>query len=112
MYLVSKYADHVPLYRQAEIYSREGLDLDRSTLVGWVGATSELLDPLAEAIRLHVMSASKLHADDTPVPVLAPGNGKTRMGRLWTYVRDNLGMELPLVPPGDFGILIWPTSAV
>jgi transposase len=87
--LVSKYADHLPLYRQAEIYSREGLDLDRSTLAGWVGATSELLAPLVEAIRAHVMSASKLHADDTPVPVLAPGNGKTRIGRLWTYVRDD-----------------------
>jgi hypothetical protein len=87
--LVSKYADHVPLYRQSEIYSREGLDLDRSTLAGWVGATSELLAPLVEAIRAHVMSASKLHADDTPVPVLAPGNGRTRIGRLWTYVRDD-----------------------
>src|ERR1700678_2286853 len=87
--LVSKYADHVPLYRQSEIYSREGLDLDRSTLAGWVGATSELLAPLVEAVRAHVMSASKLHADDTPVPVLAPGNGKTRIGRLWTYVRDD-----------------------
>src|SRR5271170_3850996 len=87
--LVSKYADHLPLYRQSEIYAREGVDLDRSTLAGWVGATSELLAPLGEAVRDHVMSASKLHADDTPVPVLAPGNGKTRIGRLWTYVRDD-----------------------
>jgi transposase len=87
--LVSKYADHQPLYRQSEIYAREGVDLDRSTLAGWVGATSELLAPLVEAVRDHVMSASKLHADDTPVPVLAPGNGKTKTGRLWTYVRDD-----------------------
>jgi transposase len=87
--LVSKYADHQPLYRQSEIYAREGVDLDRSTLAGWVGAASELLVPLVEAIRVHVMSATKLHADDTPVPVLAPGNGKTRTGRLWTYVRDD-----------------------
>ncbi len=87
--LVSKYADHLPLYRQSEIYAREGVDLDRSTLAGWVGATSELLAPLVEAVRDHVMSASKLHADDTPVPVLAPGNGKTKTGRLWTYVRDD-----------------------
>jgi transposase len=87
--LVSKYADHLPLYRQSEIYAREGVDLDRSTLAGWVGATSELLDPLVEAVRLHVMSATKLHADDTPVPVLAPGNGRTKTGRLWTYVRDD-----------------------
>src|ERR1700731_1056920 len=87
--LVSKYADHQPLYRQSEIYAREGIDLDRSTLAGWVGATSELLAPLVEAVRDHVMSASKLHADDTPVPVLAPGNGRTKTGRLWTYVRDD-----------------------
>lgn len=78
--LVSKYADHQPLYRQAEMYAREGVDLDRSTLAGWVGATSQLRD--------HVLSAQKIHADDTPVPVLAPGNGKTKTGRLWTYVRD------------------------
>jgi len=87
--LVSKYADHQPLYRQSEIYAREGVDLDRSTLAGWVGATSELLAPLVEAVRDHVIAASKLHADDTPVPVLAPGNGKTKIGRLWTYVRDD-----------------------
>ena len=87
--LVSKYADHMPLYRQSEIYAREGVDLDRSTLAGWVGATSELLAPLVEAVRDHVLSATKLHADDTPVPVLAPGNGKTKTGRLWTYVRDD-----------------------
>ena len=87
--LVSKYADHQPLYRQSEIYAREGVDLDRSTLAGWVGATSELLTPLIEAVRDHVMAAGKLHADDTPVPVLAPGNGKTKTGRLWTYVRDD-----------------------
>jgi transposase len=69
--LVSKYADHMPLYRQSEIYAREGVDLERSTLAGWVGATSELLAPLIDAVRDHVMSATKLHADDTPVPVLA-----------------------------------------
>ena len=86
--LVSKYADHCPLFRQSEIYAREGIDLDRSTLAGWVGAASELLAPLVDALRRHVLSASKIHADDTPVPVLAPGNGKTKTGRLWTYVRD------------------------
>src|SRR5664279_4392689 len=87
--LVAKYADHLPLYRQSEIYAREGVDLDRSTLAGWVGATSELLAPLVEALRKYVMAADKLHGDDTPVPVLAPGNGKTKTGRLWTYVRDD-----------------------
>jgi transposase len=87
--LVSKYADHLPLYRQSEIYAREGVDLERSTLADWVGATSELLKPLHEALRRHVMNARKLHADDTPVPVLTPGQGKTKQGRLWTYVRDD-----------------------
>jgi transposase len=87
--LVSKYADHLPLYRQAEIYQREGIELERSTLAGWVGGASDALSPLVEAIRRHVMNTGKLHADDTPVPVLAPGNGKTKTGRVWTYVRDN-----------------------
>jgi transposase len=87
--LVSKFGDHLPLYRQSEIYAREGVDLGRSTLAGWVGAASELLAPLVEQIRRHVLAASKIHADDTPVPVLAPGNGKTKTARLWTYVRDD-----------------------
>jgi len=87
--LVSKFADHLPLYRQSQIYAREGVDLDRSTLAGWVGAASQLLAPLVDEIRKHVLAASKIHADDTPVPVLAPGNGKTKTGRLWTYVRDD-----------------------
>ena len=87
--LVSKYCDHLPLYRQSEIYERAGVELERSTLADWVGGSSQLLDPLVEALRGYVMAASKVHADDTPVPVLAPGNGKTKTGRLWTYVRDD-----------------------
>jgi len=87
--LVSKYADHLPLYRQSEIYARYGVELERSTLADWVGGTSELLDPLVETLRRYVMAAGKVHADDTPVPVLAPGNGRTKTGRLWTYVRDD-----------------------
>jgi len=87
--LVAKYCDHQPLYRQAEMYTREGVELERSTLADWVGGCSRLLEPLVEALHRHVMSAGKLHADDTPVPVLAPGNGKTKLGRLWTYVRDD-----------------------
>ncbi len=95
--LVSKYADHLPLYRQAQIYAREGVDLERSTLADWVGGASSLLSPLVEAIHKYVMRAEKLHADDTPVPVLAPGTGKTKTGRLWTYVRDDRpsGSETP-----------------
>jgi transposase len=87
--LVSKYADHLPLYRQSEIYARHGVELERSTLADWVGGSSQLLEPVIEGLRRYVMAASKLHADDTPVPVLAPGNGKTKTGRLWTYVRDD-----------------------
>jgi transposase len=87
--LVSKYCDHLPLYRQEEIYAREGVELERATLADWVGGASRLLAPLAEALRRHVLSATKLHGDDTPVPVLAPGLGKTKTGRLWTYVRDD-----------------------
>jgi transposase len=87
--LVSKYCDHLPLYRQSQIYARAGVELERSTLAEWVGGSSRLLAPLVEALRRHVMAADKLHADDTPVPVLAPGLGKTKTGRLWTYVRDD-----------------------
>ncbi|MGA9937108.1 MAG: IS66 family transposase [Candidatus Acidiferrales bacterium] len=87
--LVSKYCDHLPLYRQEEIYEREGVELDRATLADWVGGASGLLQPLVEALRHHVLSATKLHVDDTPVPVLAPGLGKTKLGRLWAYVRDD-----------------------
>jgi len=65
--LVSKYSDHLPLYRQAQIYAREGVDLDRSTLAEWVGGCSRLLQPLVEAVRRQVMSSDKLHGDDTPV---------------------------------------------
>src|SRR5580700_4657615 len=87
--LTSKYCDHLPLYRQSQIFARAGVELDRSTLAEWVGGSSRLLAPLVEALRRHVMAAGKLHADDTPVPVLAPGLGKTKTGRLWTYVRDD-----------------------
>jgi transposase len=87
--LVSKYADHLPLYRQSEIYEREGVELDRSTLADWVGGVSRTLEPLVDSLRRYVLDAKKLHGDDIPVPVLAPGNGKTKTGRLWTYVRDD-----------------------
>ena len=87
--IVSKFADHLPLYRQSEIYARQGVEISRSTLAGWVGGASDLLGPLVDAIQKHVLAGRKLHADDTPIPVLAPGNGKTKTGRLWTYVRDD-----------------------
>jgi transposase len=87
--LVSKYCDHLPLYRQSQIYAREGLELDRSTLADWVGGASALLEPLVQALVRYVLSSYKLHGDDTPVPVLCPGRGTTKQGRLWTYVRDD-----------------------
>ncbi|MGH8630857.1 MAG: IS66 family transposase, partial [Burkholderiales bacterium] len=76
--LTSKYADHLPLYRQAQIYAREGVELDRSTMAEWVGGCTQLIDPLTEALARYVLAASKLHADDTPVPVLDPGRGQTK----------------------------------
>jgi transposase len=87
--LVSKYGDHLPLYRQSDIYDREGLDLSRSTLANWVGGAAKTLEPLLELVRRYVLNATKLHGDDIPVPVLEPGRGKTKTGRLWTYVRDD-----------------------
>ena len=99
--LVSKFADHTPLHRQAVIYAREGVELDRATLADWMGKAEFLLAPLAEAIGRHVRAGGVLHADDTTVPVLAPGLGKTKTGRLWVVVRD----ERPwgsTVPPAAF----------
>ena len=83
--LVSKYCDHLPLYRQSEIYARDGLDLDRSTLSDWVGQAVWLLQPIDDGIRNHVFAAEKVHADDTPVPVREPGLGRTRTGRVDMY---------------------------
>jgi transposase len=96
--LVGKYCDHLPLYRQSSIYAREGVDLDRATLADWVGKAAWLLSPLVEAVAGHVMAAEKLHADDTPVPVLAPGTGKIKTGRLWVYLRDERPYGGPAPP--------------
>lgn len=85
--LFSKYGLHLPLNRQSAMYAREGIDLDVSTLADWVGASAATLMPLIDVIQAHVFAATRIHADDTPVPVLA--KGKTRNGRLWTYVRDD-----------------------
>jgi transposase len=87
--LVSKYCDHLPLYRQSRMLARDQIDLDRSTLADWVGGASRLLQPLVDAIGRYVLATAKVHADDTPVPVLCPGRGTTKQGRLWTYVRDD-----------------------
>lgn len=86
--LVSKYADHLPLYRQSQIYERQGVELERSTLADCVGGAAALLEPLVEALARYTLESGFLHGDDTPVPVLEPGRGSTKTGRLWTYVRD------------------------
>jgi transposase len=86
---VAKFCDHLPLYRQAEIYARSsGLEIDRSQLAAQLGHTAWLLRPLGELVADHVMTGRVIHADDTPVPVLAPGAGKTKTGRQWVYLRD------------------------
>lgn len=86
--LISKYCDHLPLYRQSAIYARDGVEIDRSTMAEWVGKMAFLLEPLAERIGDYVRSGEVIHADDTPLPVLEPGIGKTKTGRLWVAVRD------------------------
>jgi len=84
----AKFCDHLPLYRQAEIYARAGLDVDRGLLADWLGHIAWLLHPLVERIAEHVMAGRVIYADDTPVAVLAPGAGKTKTGRQWVYLRD------------------------
>jgi transposase len=98
--LFSKYGLHLPLNRQSATYAREGIELDVSTLADWVGASAATLMPLVEAIRSHVFAAERIHADDTTVPVLA--KGKTRIGRLWTYVRDDRPFAGPGPPAAAF----------
>lgn len=86
--VASKYCLHQPLYRQSQVYGFAGLELERSLLAQWVRAGDRLLSPLVLAVRRHVRGGGHLHADDTPLPVLDPGRGRTRTGYLWTYVRD------------------------
>lgn len=86
--VVGKYLDGLPLYRQSAIFRREGIEIERATLADWVGHAAWWVAPLAALIGGQVMAAPVLHTDDTPIAVLAPGNGKTRTGRLWTYVVD------------------------
>jgi transposase len=87
--LVSKYADHLPLYRQAQIYARQGVSLDRSTLADWVGRAAFLLRPVHERLLNRLKASAKLFADETTAPVLDPGRGRTKTGQLWAYARDD-----------------------
>jgi transposase len=98
--LVSKYADHLPLYRQAQIYARQGVNLDRSTLADWVGRAAFLLRPVHERLLAILKSSTKLFADETTAPVLDPGRGRTKTGQLFAYARDDRpwgGTDPPVV---------------
>lgn len=86
--LIQKYCNHLPLYRQAQIYEREGVEISRTTMASWAGQCARLLEPIAKAIQQFVFASKQIHGDDTPVRVLAPGIGKTKIGRIWTYVSD------------------------
>ncbi|MGE3370817.1 MAG: IS66 family transposase [Rhizobiaceae bacterium] len=87
--LVSKYADHLPLYRQSRIYARQGVNLDRSTLADWVGKAAFLLKPVHERLFERLKASDKLFADETTAPVLDPGRGRTKTGQLFAYARDD-----------------------
>jgi transposase len=98
--LVSKYADHLPLYRQAQIYARQGIRLDRSTLADWVGRAAWYLRPLRDHILDELRRSERLFADETTAPVLDPGRGRTKTGQLWAYARDDRpwgGCDPPIV---------------
>ena len=97
--LVSKFADHLPLYRQAQIYARSGIDLHRSTLAGWVGKASFHLRPVFECLKAELKTSNHLGLDETTVRVLDPGRGKTKTGYMWTMTRDERGWSGP-DPPG------------
>ncbi len=85
---VQKFCNHLPAYRQSQIYSREGIELSRSTISSWLGQGAKLLEPLADKIREYICAANQIHGDDTPVKVLDPGKGETKTGRIWVYVKD------------------------
>jgi len=99
--VVAKFDHHLPLYRQAEMMAAQGIEIDRSTLAGWAGQAAHLLDPIVTRIREEGLKAAKIHADDTPVKVLAPGSGKTATGRLWAYVVDDRASSATTPP------LVW-----
>lgn len=96
--VVGKYADHCPLYRQAGIYARQGIDLDRATLDDWVGRAAWFLEPLYAGLRAHLMASARLFADETTAPVLDPGRGRTKTGQFWAYARGDRPWGGPAPP--------------
>lgn len=86
---ISKFAYHIPFYRQSVMYARDGVEIEPGTMGHWLASVTWLLNPLVNAVRRHALGGAKVHGDDTPLPVLAPGNGRTKTGRLWLYVRDD-----------------------
>lgn len=100
--LVAKYCDHLPLYRQSKIFARHGVDLERSTLAGWVAGAAWWLEALHRRLCDQVFASDNLFADDTPVPVLDPGRGRTKTGRLWVYAREQRGWNGPDPPAAVF----------
>ncbi|MBM3564472.1 MAG: IS66 family transposase, partial [Alphaproteobacteria bacterium] len=96
--LISKYCDHTPLYRQSQIFARHGVDLARSTLAGWVGGACWWLEALHDRLCKNVFASNHLFADDTPIPVLDPGRGRTKTGRLWVYAREQRSWGGPEPP--------------
>jgi transposase len=96
--VVMKYADHVPLYRQAQIYARQGIELERSTLADWVGRAAWWLRPLHTKLLDELRASPKLFADETTAPVLDPGRGRTKTGQLWAYARDDRPWGGPAPP--------------
>ena len=100
--LISKYCDHMPLYRQTQIFARHGARIERSTLASWVGGACWWLEPMQARLAAHVFASIKLFADDTPIPVLDPGRGRTKTGRLWVYARDDRPWAGPDPPAADY----------
>lgn len=100
--LTAKYCEHLPLYRQTEIFARQCVDLRRALLSNWVDACCRLMAPRDDTLYHYVMDCRKLHTDDTLVPVLVPGRKKTKTGRIWTYVRDDRNAGSPDPPAAWF----------
>ncbi len=119
--LVAKYADHLPLYRQAQVYARQGINLDRSTLADWIGRAAFVLQPVHERLLAMLKTSPKLFADETTTPVLDPCLGRTKTGQLWAYARDDDRRAAPislaspmctcLIAKPRSRLRIWPASA-